>query len=328
MSTASPNLTATHSLAHGALTRWAVPPDAALRLINVSENITYLVEADGWRSILRVHRPGYHSHRAIECELAWMAALARESEVATPEVIPGKDAVAIQSFDDGDNDQRHMVMFAFIDGEAPDEACDLTPAFRTLGAMAAATHRHSISWPRPAPFERLTWDETAVFGSAATWGNWRAAPNLTADAAEVLEEVEATVIRRLAGYGKSAERYGLIHADMRLANLIITPRGPRLIDFDDCGFGWFMYDFAAAISFIEDSPQIPAMQAAWVAGYRTIRSLTAEDEAEIPTLIMLRRMALLAWIGSHIDAPEPQALAPDFARVSADLGRVWLKALA
>ena len=41
---------------------------------------------------------------------------------------------------------------------------------------------------------------------------------------------------------------------------------------------------------------------------------------------MLRRMALLAWIGSHIEAPEPRALAPGFAETTARLGRDWLNA--
>jgi len=52
--------------------------------------------------------------------------------------------------------------------------------------------------------------------------------------------------------------------------------------------------------------------------------LTASEKAEIDTFVMLRRMALLAWIGSHIEAPEPQAMAPDFARVTAELGQAWL----
>jgi len=42
---------------------------------------------------------------------------------------------------------------------------------------------------------------------------------------------------------------------------------------------------------------------------------------------MLRRMALLAWIGSHIEAPEPQALAPGFAATTARLGQAWLDRL-
>ena len=111
---------------------------------------------------------------------------------------------------------------------------------------------------------------------------------------------------------------------MRLANLLTGPNGTRLIDFDDCGFGWFMYDFAAAISFIEDDPRIPALKASWLEGYRAVRDLPREDEAEIDTFIMLRRMALLAWIGSHIEAPEPQALAPGFAETTARLGLQWL----
>jgi len=42
---------------------------------------------------------------------------------------------------------------------------------------------------------------------------------------------------------------------------------------------------------------------------------------------MLRRMALLAWIGSHIEAPEPQELAPGFASKTSELGQIWLESL-
>jgi hypothetical protein len=36
-------------------------------------------------------------------------------------------------------------------------------------------------------------------------------------------------------------------------------------------------------------------------------------------------MALMAWIGSHIEAPEPQALAPGFAATTARLGQDYLE---
>jgi Ser/Thr protein kinase RdoA (MazF antagonist) len=112
---------------------------------------------------------------------------------------------------------------------------------------------------------------------------------------------------------------------MRLANLLTDRSGTRLIDFDDCGFGWFLYDFATGISFMEDDPRVPALKAAWMRGYEKVSPLTEADRNEIDTFVMLRRMALLAWIGSHIEAPEPQALAPDFARVTAELGAAWLE---
>ena len=87
---------------------------------------------------------------------------------------------------------------------------------------------------------------------------------------------------------------------MRLANSLVSKEGTRLLDFDDCGHGWFLYDFAASISFIENDPRIPTFKAAWVRGYRLVRVLSAEDEAEIETFIMFGKMALLAWIARHI----------------------------
>jgi Ser/Thr protein kinase RdoA (MazF antagonist) len=72
-----------------------------------------------------------------------------------------------------------------------------------------------------------------------------------------------------------------------------------VIDFDDCGFTWFMYDFATTVSFMEDHPRVPELREAWLEGYRAVAPLDAADEAELDTFVMLRRLLLVAWIGSH-----------------------------
>lgn len=313
-------------LANESLPLWSVPEGAVARLINVSENATYLVEGDGgYRSVLRVHRPAYHSRRGIEQELAWSQALAADDMVLTPPPIPGVNGELVQSGRvDGLPEPRYMVMFTYAPGRQPDENEDLAGPFERLGAIAARTHLHSQQWRKPEPLERLIWDADAVFGPAANWGDWRDAPNVTPQIRQVLERLEVLVCRRLEAFGKSHERYGLVHADMRLANLLIDGEVTTLIDFDDCGMGWFLYDFATGVSFMEDHPQVPALREAWVKGYRTVRPLSDEEEAEIDTFVMLRRMALLAWIGSHIEAPEPQALAPDFAANTARLAQDYL----
>ena len=78
---------------------------------------------------------------------------------------------------------------------------------------------------------------------------------------------------------------------------------------------------------IRDS-RIPELKQAWVRGYRSIRPLSEEDEAEIPTFVMMRRLALLAWIGSHSEVDIAKELAPTFAPVSEELGRNYLASLA
>lgn len=313
-------------LVQQSLGRWDIPAEASARLINVSENATYLVEApDGFRSILRVHRENYHSRNAIASELAWAHALGREGGVETPGYFVGRDGSPIQTATtDGLPAPRHMVMFAFLPGHEPNPDHDLVAPFGQLGEIAARAHLHSSSWLRPAGFERMTWDESTVFGPTPTWGDWRDGPGIDAAIGHQLERLEDTIERRLARFGKSAGRYGLIHADMRLANLLVHENKTRLIDFDDCGFGWFLYDFATGVSFMEDHPQVPALKQAWVEGYRKVRHLSAEDEAEIDTFVMLRRIALLAWIGSHPEVEIAQELAPVFAQGTATLAQAYL----
>lgn len=316
-------------LAQESLSLWDVPEGATARLINVSENATYLIEAPGgYKSILRVHRENYHTHRAIECELAWLEALDAEGVVTTPGVYVGRNGDPIQEGRvEGLESPRFMVLFHFVEGGAPDESGEMTAGFEELGEIAARCHDHVLRWTKPDDFQRLTWDADAVFGANPTWGNWRDAPEVTPEVQEVLEKVEQTVCARVDAFGKASDRFNLIHADMRLANLLEDETGTRLIDFDDCGWGWFLYDFAAAISFIEDDPRIPDLKAAWVRGYRSVRNMSVEEEAEIDTFVMLRRMALLAWIGSHIEAPEPQELAPGFAATTARLGQAYMDSI-
>ena len=66
-------------------------------MINVSENATYLVSnSSGFKAILRVHRENYHTERAIECELEWIANLSNKKSVKVPGHFIGKNNKPIQ----------------------------------------------------------------------------------------------------------------------------------------------------------------------------------------------------------------------------------------
>ena len=293
------------ALADAALPLWEIGGSPSVRLVNLSENATFAVDgaADGRRYALRIHRPGYHTPGAIASELAWAQALRRSGIVVTPNPVPGRDGALIQAMAlPGMDAPRNMVLFDWESGVEPGIGDDLRGPFEALGAVTARMHAHARGWARVPGFERLTWDfETSLGEAAPHWGRWRAGMGVDAARAALFARTVAVIGRRLAAYGKGPERFGLIHCDLRLANLLVDGEALKVIDFDDCGFGWFMYDAATPISFHEHAPQVPALLDAWVRGYRSVAPLAAEDEAEIPTFVMLRRLLLVAWIGSHAE---------------------------
>ena len=66
----------------------------------------------------------------------------------------------------------------------------------------------------------------------------------------------------------TARKVGPAHCDQRLANLLVHEGELKVIDFDDCGFGWYMYDAATPLSFYEHLPQAPSLIDVWLEGYR------------------------------------------------------------
>ncbi|MBU2962640.1 phosphotransferase [Citreicella sp. C3M06] len=294
----------TERLRQGALSlrhEWGLGPDADVRLLTLSENATFLASDPGRAPIiLRVHRPAYHTLAEIESELAWIETLRASGAIDTPAPLTLASGGHVAQFSDG-NDTRHVVGFAFMPGDEPSAGESLAPGFELLGAISARLHRQAQGWQPPQGFTRKTWDFDSAFGAQPLWGDWRAALGLDDEGRAVLETLCDVLKRKLDDYGKGADRFGLVHADLRLANLLQDGDKLGVIDFDDCGFSWFIYDFAAAISFYETEPYIPALQAAWLKGYRTIAPLDAEHEAMIPSFVMFRRLLLTAWIASHAE---------------------------
>jgi Ser/Thr protein kinase RdoA (MazF antagonist) len=303
---------------------WAETAGGRATLVNLSENHTFRIDLpDGRQFFLRVHRPGYQSAAAIESELEWLVTLRRETDLPVPQPIKGRDGRWLQTFASGGG-PRHAVLFAPEPGVEPSPGDDLEGLFETLGRFAALAHRHATIFKPSAAFNRPTWNAGAILDADGLWGDWRAAPHVEGEIATTLAGLDQRLRADLAAYGMSRERFGLIHADMRLGNLLVDGDHVTLIDFDDCGFGWYMYDFAAAISFHEADANAPAWRASWLQGYLKIRALDDADVAIVDVMILLRRMALLAWIGSHGETDLARVHADRFAIVTAEVAAPYL----
>ena len=315
-------------LATAALSHFDLPSDASVEMINLSENATFRVDDPGAprRWALRVHREGYHSEAAIASELAWLTALRRDGAAITPVPQAGRDGKLVQSVGHRAMARpRNVVLFDWEQGVEPSESDEaIRQWFEVLGETTARMHRHVQTWTPPHYFTRLTWDFDTSIGDTPHWGRWRDGMGLNPERVALFQRTVDLIGRRLARFGKAPERFGLIHCDMRLANLLIDGDVAKVIDFDDCGFSWLLYDCATTVSFFEHNRHVPDLLAAWVSGYRKVADLPAEDEAEIPTFVMLRRLLLVAWIGSHSETELAQSMGVSYTEGTVGLCEDYL----
>ena len=304
---------------------YGLAPDSELELLIRSENTTFCHTdaGSGLRSILRVHRRGYHRLDQIESELDWLAALHNETEIVAPVVLPARDGRRVVTVP-VDGVARHVVRFAVIAGAHPDDTALTASDFAELGRITAQLHRHSLGWRRPAGFDRFRWDWEHSLGSRPRWGRWQDSAGVGPDERRTLAAAAALLARRLAEYGQGPDRFGLVHADLRAANLMVDGARTAVIDFDDCGFGWLFYDFATAVSFVEHDPRLPQWQDAWLSGYRGLRDYRAADEDMLASFVLLRRLLLLAWMGTRGHSVESRTRLVSYAVGSCELAEAYL----
>lgn len=316
--------------ARAAMARYDFSPQATLDIVNLSENVTFRIEdpVTDECAALRLHRTDYHSVAQIKSELLWLDALAQSRTAEVPPPIPTRSGERVARVDTPDG-ERLVTVAGWLNGTMPDASGDLGRAFEMLGAATARLHAHSASWTLPPGFCRRPWNAEHLLGARPTFGPWRDGLGLGKEERAVLEATEAAIRTDLLTFDAGPGHYGLVHADLRLANLLLDQRDGRpvvrVIDFDDCGPSWFMYDFGSAVSFMEDDPRVPELADRWASGYRTVRELSAASEAQLPTFVMLRRLVLIGWVArNHATATEAAALGSDFTTGACELAERYL----
>ncbi len=275
--------------------------DGRFELINKSENTTFRVDpaAGGRPVVLRLYRVGQRADAEIQSELDWMEALRTEAGMSTPRALARRDGRRISKVTLPDGAVASCVVFEYLSGtEPPPEGLELW--FERLGAISAEIHLHGRSWRRPQSFLRPQLDYVTLIGPRAVWGSWERAPGLDTRAVAVLRSASEEIAKRLAEYGQAPDRFGLIHGDLRLANLLVDGPHIHVIDFDDCGTGWLLYDLSTSISLIEHLPEAESFVQAWLRGYRRLVPLSDAHIEMVRHLIMMRRLQVLSWFGRNL----------------------------
>jgi Ser/Thr protein kinase RdoA (MazF antagonist) len=312
-------------LAAAALEHFGLAPDSTLEILKYRENAVFRVDeaASGRRCVLRVHREDYQTSASVLSELLWMDALC-ETGINTPRALAGRDGQWVRTVSvPGVPEPRHCDVISWVDGE-PLEVAQSVEAYRLLGELHARLHCHSRHWSPPPGFTRHYWDEEGMLGDERLWGRFEDLEALDADQRALMQQARHLVLDRLARFGKREDRFGLIHADFMPDNVLIHRGVASVIDFDDCGFGWYLYDPATLFAFSVADDAFSTMLDAWAEGYRSVAGLPDEHLAELPTFIMARCLVGLGWLHTRRETDMARFLTDPIVKLACDYAKSLL----
>ncbi|SAK82356.1 serine/threonine protein kinase [Caballeronia hypogeia] len=333
-----------HEAARASLAHWAWPEDSELSLLKYRENAVFkAVTPDGRKAAIRVHRPNYHSACELTSELQWMHAL-HSSGIPVSQAVPTQtNELLISVTPAGSSELFWVDMLAWIDGapigsaESRDyaDALSVEPVYREIGRLAALMHEQSSTWSTPANFFRPAWDTAGCVGISEQvvdnigeplWGDFKDLDVLSQEQRAVLSRAAEIASAAMNAFGTSSDRYGLVHADLVPDNLMETEAGLIVIDFDDCGYGWYLWDLVTAVFWHLGEQTYDDALRGYIDGYRSVRELPDSHLALIPSMLVLRALVYLGWMHSRRGTDTARELTAHVIATSEQLSRQLLDA--
>jgi Ser/Thr protein kinase RdoA (MazF antagonist) len=257
-----------------------------LKLIAYTGNGLYQVTVPAGNPIapgkytLRLHQPNYMKPKFIVSEMEWLSALHQEG-ITVPIPVRNLEDDWLTVADGGYEvpQKRNCTLIGWTEGRVLHKS--IRPQhFTALGRVVGRMHGQSKRWKRPKGFARPHWDWDGLYGDGFSYG----AP--AADAREAIPKVHQAVfnetLKRVREaseqLGKGKDVYGLIHADLGFGDNVAILKGEaRPFDFDDCGFGYWVFDFGVALSqyMMDSNDTSKVMRDALLKGYE--ETATLED---------------------------------------------------
>jgi Ser/Thr protein kinase RdoA (MazF antagonist) len=208
-------------------------------------------------------------------------------------------------------------LISYLDGEAIAPQ-DYTPTHaQAVGRVAAQIH--GVQPDAAAGIRRPRLDFAGLFGPQSMYATGAEGAALLAPHQPVLEAVTGRTAAVFSRLDTEGGHFGLIHGDLKPDNLLfLVPDQPHVLDFDDCGWGYFLYDLAPLLLFLrpphppppspsrgegEQATRYQALKAALLNGYTAVRPLADWQFDALETLVAGRFAASCLWVAAHRDHP-------------------------
>ena len=263
------------------------------------ENITYKVyDLKGSPFVLRFHRKNYSDFDEIESELLWLKNLI-DFGMNVPEPILSINNRLIEKIQD-----QFITLLEWQNG-LPLSIIDKTKnntfrslVYSNLGEALAELHLLSDKWVKPQNFNKRNWDINGLLGNIPIWDKFWKNPELTKDQSNKLFNLKKKYYSLFIKKENDLD-YGLIHADAVRDNVLVENSGKvSLIDFDDSGYGFRLFDIATILLHYINEKDFLNIKKNIIDGYLKKRDL---DFKYLNHFILFRSFTYIGWNISRIN---------------------------
>ena len=175
-------------------------------------------------------------------------------------------------------------------------AAEQVAVFEEIVALTGDLHRLTDGLEERDSLDRPRWDIEGLLGEHPRWGRFWENPMFSEVDREVIQAARSKARVELTALQAGGADFGLVHADVLRENLLRGPEGMALIDFDDSGYGFRLYDLGTAVVQSLEEPALPLLVRALCDGYRRIRPTSSVEPRKLTLFILLRCLASAGWI--------------------------------
>lgn len=289
-------------LAAAALPSFGLAPDSAVEFVKYRENVVFRVVDGEDAYAMRVHRLDHRTEAEVRTENAYMQRLG-EAGFPVSEVVPAIDGELFAVVGDGRGREHQIDVQRWVAQSAPlgdiAEAWEGTAEhdpefFAELGELCGGFHAVSAELGRIPGYSRKPWDLDGLTGAEPLWGDPRRFAKTEEDRA-VIDTALANVRAELEALGTGPEAYGVIHSDFTPENVLLSPGGMTLIDFDDFGEGWWLFDLATVLFWYHWHPRGEEFAEALIEGYERRFPIPEAARAALGGLVVARALTYFGW---------------------------------
>jgi len=265
----------------------------SLSFIRHNDNLTLKIDnnEDNNSYVLRIHSPittglqgVQHTFEGLNAEMELLNNLSEQTSLQLQQPIKNQNGNLVSTIIDVDNNIIPLAtLLSWKDGVVyTGKELHSEKLAYEVGVVLAQLHNFSNNWVIPQPFIRPNYD-IEKYRNLTDRLQYGVEINLfTSKQYDVILETMKYINIIFDSTPKVNKNWGIIHADLQGGNIIVNNETVIPIDFGFAGYGYYLFDIGVTLTSFDINHRKKVLE-----GYKTLRTLSEEDELLISTGFIL-----------------------------------------